>query len=298
MTKSTICTRILLVVILAGLQYYSAFAQLDTTSVNKLMNEGIIHLQNNRIKDAIQLFDQGREMLYKIAIAQDEKNQSIIRSNQLTREAERLIQQNNINGAHTLLNEAIELNPNNVEALKYRGSIRLIIEQEIPRPKDRNYIGLINDYTNAIRVIDIGINNAPRNSQEKKEYEREKAKILINRAYVKMQANRSAAFFSAIEDYTEAIRNDDENWDGYLGRAVAYNRIKDSRREVNDYLRSFELMQKYEYKISDAEWSELYLIVANAYSRLRDKRNTYDFASKSFNLGNMAAEPLMNKNKP
>jgi tetratricopeptide (TPR) repeat protein len=298
MIKSTIYTKIFILILFTSIQSYSAVAQMDTSSVNKLMNEGIIRLQNNDIKQAIQLFDQGREMLYKIAIELDEKNQNLIRSNQLTRDAEKLIQQGNLNGAHTLLNEAIELNMNNVEALKYRGSIRLMLEQEIPRPKDRNYIGLINDYTNAIRVIDLRINNAPRNSQERKEYEREKAKILINRAYVKMQANRSAAFFSAIEDYTEAIRNDVENWDGYLGRAVAYNRIKDNRREVNDYLRSFELMQKYQYKITDTEWSELYLTVAVAYANLRDKRNAYDFASRSFNLGNLAAAPIMDKNKP
>jgi len=298
MTKITIYSKILFPVIILFLLSNSSFGQVDTASVKRLMEEGIIRLKNNEIRQAILLFDQGREMLHKIAINADAQNQNIIRSNQLTRDAERQIQQNNLSGALELLNEALELYDQNIEALKFRGSIRLIQEQQIERARDRDYIGLINDYTNAIRITDRRINNAPRNSQERKELEREKAKILINRAYVKMQANRSAAFYSAIEDYTEAIRNDDQNWDGFLGRAVAYNRIKDSRREVNDYLKAFELMQRYEYKISDAEWSDLYLIVANAYVNLRDKRNAFDFATRAFNLGNLEAERIMNRNKP
>ncbi len=298
MKTHTSNTKKILIVLFAIVSFLSGFSQTDTTTVKKLMDEGIVKLKNNELHQAIQLFDQGREMLHKIAIEADETSQNIIRSNQLTRQTEQLIQQGNLQDALDKVNEALALNSNNVEALKFRGSIRLILEQQVERAKDRDYIGLINDYTNAIRIIDKRINNAPRNSQEQKEYEKEKAKILINRAYVKMQANRNAAFYSAIEDYSEAIRNDDQNWDGYLGRAVAYNRIKDNRREVNDYLRSFELMKKYEYMISDREWSELYLTVAFAYMKLRDKRNAYDFATKSFNLGNSDAEKVMDRNKP
>jgi len=260
--------------------------QVDTTNVRRLMEEGIFKLKSNDFRQAIQLFDQGREMLHKIAVATDEKNQNIISSNELTRQAEKFIQQENHIGALDLLNQAIELNDQNIEALKFRGSVRLILEQQKVRPRDRDYIGLINDYTNAVRIVDRRINSAPRNSQEKKELEREKAKILINRAYVKMQANRTAAFHSAIEDYTDAIRYDDHNWDGFLGRAVAYNKIRDNRREINDYLKAFELMQKYEFRITDREWSELYLTVALAYANLKDRRNAFDYATRSFNLGN------------
>lgn len=270
----------------------------DTLAVRKLMEEGNLKLKTNELRQAIQLFDQGREMLHKIAIEIDERNQDIITSNQLTRDAERQIQQGNLDSALEMLNSAIELNKDNIEALKFRGSIRLIQEQQKPRPKDRDYIGLINDYTNAIRITDRKINDAPRNSQERKEYEREKAKILINRAYVKMQANRNAAFNSAIEDYTEAIRNDDQNWDGFLGRAVAYNKIRDNRREVNDYLRAIDLLQKYDYKMTDEEWGNLYLTVAQAYVNLRDKRNAYEYATRAFNLGNHDAERIMDRNRP
>ncbi len=270
----------------------------DTLAVRRLMEEGIVRLQNNELRQAIHLFDQGREMLHKIAIEIDESNQDIITSNQLTRDAEKQIQQGNLESALEMLNNAIELNKDNIEALKFRGSIRLIQEQQKPRAKDRDYIGLINDYTNAIRITDLKINNAPRNSQESKLYEREKAKILINRAYVKMQANRNAAFNSAIEDYTEAIRNDDQNWDGFLGRAVAYNKIRDNRREVNDYLRAIDLLQKYDYKMTDEEWGNLYLTVAQAYVNLRDKRNAYEYATRAFNLGNHEAERIMDRNRP
>jgi tetratricopeptide (TPR) repeat protein len=275
-----------------------AVAQSDTTAVRRLMQEGNTRMKNNELRQAVELFDQGREMLHKIAIEQNERNQNIILSNQLTRDAERLIRQDNLLEALNLLNEAIQLNDQNIEALKFRGSIRLILEQQKERPRDRDYIGLINDYTNAIGITDRKINASPRNSQERKELEREKAKILINRAYVKMQANRTAAFQSAIEDYTEAIRNDDQNWDGFLGRAVAYNKIREYRREVNDYLKAFELMQRFEHRISDQEWGELYLTVAQAYVNLRDKRNAYEYASRAFNLGNHEAERIMNRNRP
>lgn len=277
---------------------FSVFAQYDTTQVRALMKEGLIRLQDNEIRKAIMLFDQGREMLHKIAVEIDESNQNLIRSNELTRQSERLIQQGNLEGALQLLNEAVELNNQNIEAYKFRGSIRLILEQQIERRRDRDYIGLINDYTNAIRIADRRIADTPRNSQERRELEREKAKILINRAYVKMQSNRTPAFHSAIEDYTEAIRNDDQNWDGFLGRAVAYNKIRENRREVNDYLRAIELMQRYNHQLSDQEWGELFLTVANAYASLRDRRNAFEYASKAYNLGNLEAERLMNRNRP
>jgi tetratricopeptide (TPR) repeat protein len=297
MKKNIISSKLFFILIITLLSSFGSQAQNDTAYVRRLMDEGLIKLKNNQIRQAIQLFDQGREMLHKIAVEADERNQHIITSNQLTRDAEQLIRQENLTGALDLLNEAISLNINNIEALKFRGSIRLILEQQIPRPKDRDYIGLINDYTNAIKIIDQRVNSAPRNSQERKEFERERAKIMINRAYVKMQTDRKAAFYSAIEDYTEAIRNDDQNWDGFLGRAVAYNKIKDSRREVNDYLRAFELINRYNYRMTDDEWSDLYLTVAIAYATLRDKRNAYDFASRAFNLGNKNAEKIMERNK-
>lgn len=273
-------------------------AQLDTSDVRRLMNEGIIKLQNHDIRQAIQLFDQGREMLHKIAVELDERNQNLITSNELTRQAERLIQQGNLEQAHDLLNEAIELNDNNIEAYKFRGSIRLTLEQRIERARDRDYIGLINDYTNAVRIVDRKIGTTPRNSQERKELEKERAKILINRAYVKMQSNRTPGFYSAIDDYTDAIRNDDQNWDGFMGRAVAYNKIRDYRREVNDYLKAIELLQRYEFRMTDQEWGDLYLTVANAYASLRDARNAYDYATRAYNLGNLDAERIMTRNRP
>jgi tetratricopeptide (TPR) repeat protein len=297
MRNNIICTRFFFLLIIFSVSTFSNYAQNDTSYVRRLMDEGLIKLKSNQIRQAIQLFDQGREMLHKIAVELDERNQNTITSNQLTREAEQLIRQENLTGALDLLNQALELNNNNIEALKFRGSIRLILEQQIPQPKNRDYIGLINDYTNAIRIIDQRINPTSRNSQERKEFERERAKIMINRAYVKLQTNRKAAFYSAIEDYTEAIRNDDQNWDGFLGRAVAYNKIKDSRREVNDYLKAFDLLTRYNYRMSDDEWSDLYLTVAIAYATLRDKRNAYDFASRAFNLGNKNAEKIMERNK-
>jgi len=298
MGKAAIYTKIIFLAIFSVIQINQGFSQSDTLAIRRLMQEGLLKMEENKLGEAIELFDQGRELLHKMAVQADQKNQDIIKSNELTRNADRLIQQENLESALNLLNEAIALWDQNIEALKFRGSIRLILEQQKPNPRDRDYIGLINDYTNAIRIVDRGINNADRNSQEKIELEKEKAKILINRAYVKMQANRKAAFNSAIEDYTEAIRNDDQNWDGFLGRAVAYNKVRDSRREVNDYLRAFDLMTKYDYKLTDEEWSNLYLTVAYAYSDLRDKRNAFEFATRSYNLGNLDAEKVINKNKP
>ncbi len=301
MKKNTISPFILLLFLplfFISSHFSQAQSANDTTAIRKLMEEGLLKMENDEYRQAIQLFDKGREMLQKMAISIDERNQDIITSNQLTRDAERQIQQGNLEEALEKLNTAIELNNNNIEALKFRGSIRLIQEQQEPKAKNRDYIRLINDYTNAIRITDRKIDEAPRNSQESKEYEREKAKILINRAYVKMQANRTAAFNSAIEDYTEAIMHDDQNWDGFLGRAVAYNKIRDYRREVNDYLRAIDLLQKYEYKMSDEDWGNLYLTVAQAYVNLRDKRNAFEYATKAYNLGNHEAERIMNRNRP
>ncbi len=277
---------------------HTVSAQGDTTEIRRMLEEGITRLNNNELREAVQVLDRGRDMLHKMVIELDERNQNIIRSNQLTREAENLIHQGNHDGALDLLNEAIELNLNNIEAYKFRGSIRLIQEQQIERSRDRDYIGLINDYTNAVRIADRRIAATPRNSQERKELEKERAKILINRAYVKLQSGRNPGFYSAIEDYNDAIRNDDQNWDGFLGRAVAHHLIKDYRREVNDYLKAIELMQKYEHRMTDDEWGNLYLTVAIAYASLRDGRNAYEYATRAYNLGNADAERIMQRNRP
>ncbi|MFW5707518.1 MAG: hypothetical protein ACOC12_06340, partial [Bacteroidota bacterium] len=149
MKKQTILTLLISLALNIYFLSVNTVAQSDTTTVKRLMEEGISRMENNELRKAIELFDQGREMLHKIAVEKSEKNQDIIRSNQLTRDAEKLIRQNNLEQALGLLNEAIELNDQNIEALKFRGSIRLILEQQKERPKDRDFIGLNNDYTNA-----------------------------------------------------------------------------------------------------------------------------------------------------
>ena len=273
-------------------------AQTDTAAVRRLLEESLLRIRNNQLVEAVQILDRGRDVLHKIVVDLNEKNQNIITSNQLTREAEILIRQNNLNEALDLLNQAIHLNDNNIEAYKFRGSIRLLLEQQIPRRRDRDYIGLINDYTNAIRIAERRIALTPRHSQERKELEKEMAKIFINRAYVKLQTGRFAGFYSAIDDYNEAVKFDDQNWDGFLGRAVAHNKIKDYRKEVNDYLRAIDLLRRHEVRMTDQEWSQIYYMVAVAYVNLRDSRNAYDYATRSFNLGNANAEPIMDQNRP
>lgn len=278
---------------------YQANAQEDTVSVKKLLREGMQKLEGGNLPLSIQLIERGLNNLSKIAVKENERNQNMITSLSLTREAERFIKAENFEGALDLLNQAIDLWDGNIEAFKFRGSVRLVLTERIPRVKDRDYIGLNNDYTNAVRIIDRSINAAPRNSQERKEAEREKAKVLINRAYVKLQSGRTPGFYSAIDDYTEAVRLDDQNWDGFLGRAVAYNRIKDYRKEANDYLKAFQLMQQYEFRLNDDPfWADLYITLARAYVSLGDKRNAYDYAQRSYNLGNMRAEDIMNRNRP
>jgi len=288
---------IIFLLIFSGVLPASLNAQSDTTAVRRLLEESLVRIRNNQLVEAVQILDRGRDVLHKIVVDQNEKNQNIITSNQLTREAETLIHQNNLNEALDLLNRAIELNDNNIEAYKFRGSIRLLLEQQIPRSRDRDYIGLINDYTNAIRIAERRIALTPRHSQERKELEKEMAKIYINRAYVKLQTGRFAGFYSAIDDYNEATKFDDQNWDGFLGRAVAHNKVQDYRKEVNDYLRAIELLRRHEVRMTDEQWSQIYYKVAVAYVNLRDRRNAYDYATRSFNLGNRNAEPIMDRNR-
>lgn len=298
MKKSVLFIPIFLSIVLS-MSSLKASAQEDTLAVKKLLQEGIMRLEGGNLQLSITLIERGLNNLNKIAVKENEKNQNMITSLSLTREAERFIKAENYEGALELLNQAIDLWDANIEAYKFRGSVRLVLEEKIPKEKERDYIGLNNDYTNAVRIIDRSINAAPRNSQERKEAEREKAKVLINRAYVKLQSGRTPGFFSAIDDYTEAVRLDDQNWDGFLGRAVAYNRIKDYRKEANDYIKSFQLMQQYEFRLNDDPfWADLYITLARAYVNLGDKRNAYDYAQRSYNLGNMQAEEIMIRNRP
>lgn len=275
-----------------------SFSQEDTTSVKNLIKEGISRMEAGKFKEAIEVIDKGRDYLHKIAVKQDEKNINTIRSLELTRQAEREIRQNNFEGALTLLNEAIDYNDRNIEAYKFRGSVRLILEEQIDRKKSRNYQGLLNDYTNAVNIAIRTVETTPRNSQERKEVEKEIAKILINRAYVKMQSAKKAGFYSAIDDYTLAIRYDDQNWDGFLGRAVALNNVKDYRREVNDYLKAIELIQKYDFRMTDEEWAKLYLNVALAYVNIRQPNFAYEYSTRAYNLGNTEAEKIMERSRP
>jgi hypothetical protein len=57
-------------------------------------------------------------------------------------------------------------------------------------------------------------------------------------------------------------------------------------------------MQRYEFRMTDLEWSDIYYTVAVAYVNLKDKRNAYDYATRSFNLGNSEAERIMQRNRP
>ncbi|MFW5792977.1 MAG: tetratricopeptide repeat protein [Bacteroidota bacterium] len=273
-------------------------AQEDTLSVKRLMLEGIEKMESGNEKAAIEMFDRGREMLHKIAVKKDERNINIIRSSEITRKAEKEIQKGNFEDALVLLNEAIEYNDRNIEAYKFRGSVRLVLEERIERKRNRDYSSLLNDYTNAIRITERSINDTPRNSQERKELEKEMAKILINRAFVKMQSGRRSGFNSAIDDYTLAIRYNDQNWDGFLGRAVAYNNIKDYRKEVQDYLKAIELIEKYDFRLTDEEWSKMFLNVAMAYTNLRQDMLAHEYATKSYNLGNLDAEKIMERTRP
>lgn len=273
-------------------------AQEDSVTVEKLMLEGIGRMKSDDYKEAIEIFDRGREMLHKIAVKKDKRNEDVIKSLQLTRQAEREISNNNFEDALILLDEAIEYNDRNIEAYKFRGSVRLIIEERIEKKRHRDYAKLLNDYTNAIKITSRQIDNSPRNSQERKELEKEMAKILINRAFVKMQSGRRSGFNSAIDDYTLAIRYDDQNWDGFLGRAVANNNIKEYRREVNDYLDAIKLIEKYDYRLTDEEWSRMYLNVAIAYTNLGQDNLAHEYATKSYNLGNLDAERIMERTRP
>ncbi len=280
-------------------QINPVFSQsIDTAAIRKIMLEGLENMEKGNYRSAIELIDRGRNNLNNLAIKIDEKNANIVRSLELTRQAENLINQNNYEGALNLLNESIQLDDNNIEAYKFRGSVRLILEQHKERARDQEFVNLFNDYTNAIRIVDRRINQTPRRSQERVELEKEKAKILINRAYVKMQSRRTSSFHSAVDDYTEAIRNDDQNWDGFLGRAVAYNRLSEYSREIRDYLRAIELIEEYQHRLSDEEWADLYLRLAMAYINNRDNRNAFIYAEKSYNLGNTEAERIMERTRP
>lgn len=272
--------------------------EMDTTDIRRIMLEGIENMEEGNFRSAIELFDRGKDKLNRLAIKIDEHNADIVRSLELTRRAENLIDQNDFEGALDLLTEAIQLDNNNIEAYKFRGSVRLVLEEQKSRRRSRDYIGLLNDYTNAIRITDRRIDRTPRRSQERAELEKEKAKILINRAYVKMQSRRTASFHSAIDDYTEAIRHDDQNWDGYLGRAVAYNNIGQYSREIRDYLKAVDLIEEYNHPLTDDEWADMYLRIALAYANNRDSRNAFIYAEKSYNLGNLEAESIMDRNRP
>jgi len=83
-----------------------------------------------------------------------------------------------------------------------------------------------------------------------------------------------------------------------MGRAAAYNKFAESRKEVMDYLEAIKLIQKYDFKMTDGEWADLDLKVAQAYANLNDNKNAYDWAEKSYNLGNKDAALLMEKTNP
>ncbi|GEM_PF-2410236 len=280
-------------------QPHTLYSQdLDTVEIRQIMVEGIENMDKGNYRSAIELFDRGRNALHTFVIGKDARKANIVESLQLTREAEERINREDFEGALELLNRAIELDNNNIEAYKFRGSVRLVLEQRIERRRNRDYNSLLNDYTNAIRITDNRINRTARRTQERRELEKEKAKILINRAYVKMQSRRRSSFYSAIDDYSDAISYDDQNWDGYHGRAIAHNKVGDSRREVNDYLRAVELMDKYDHPLTDRERAEIYLNIAYAYADIGNSLRAFTYAERSYNLGNNEAETIMDRNRP
>lgn len=268
----------------------------DTSTVKKLMREGAGYIEQSDLKMAYETFERAKSMFDRILNAADKKEKDMVKSIKMTKDAEKLLKNEDLDGALEILNQAIDLYPDNLEAYKLRGSCRLSIEKAKEK-RSQNFVTLNNDYTKALQIIERRGSKVSKSTQSYKELEKEKAKILINRAYTKFLAMTDAGFFSAVQDYSEAVKIDPSNWDGFIGRATVYFNLGDCKKEGMDYITALGLMKKHQYKLSDGEEADFYMKIAYSFLKCNDNAKAYTYAQQAYNLGHPDAGILMEKTK-
>lgn len=196
--------------------------------------------------------------------------------------------QQDYTGAISSFDEAVKLHPKYWEALEARGYCKMLIENDKPKAKDRNYTDAIKDFSDALMALDNDMSKSSDN-KAKKEMRKSKVPIFINRAYAKMQYNTKKYYKLAIEDYNAAWAIDNSNMDIYIGRAYAYHKRKQFDREIQDYKIVIKEALEPNSKLSNKEGFDLSIIyfnLGNAYIDFKnDKKNACEYYKKSLDLG-------------
>ncbi|MBR1806299.1 MAG: tetratricopeptide repeat protein [Selenomonadaceae bacterium] len=174
-----------------------------------------------------------------------EAEDKVFLSNQKVDEAWKLWSQNDFNGAAKLFDEAIQLNPNNADAWRGRGTAYAGLKQ---------YERAIQDYDKAIQLnpnLYQAYNNRGNAYNELGQHERaiqdyNKA-IQLNPNYATMYYNRGVAYGELkqyereIQDYDKAIQLKPNYANAYHNRGYAYNNLGQYERAIQDFDKALEL---------------------------------------------------------
>lgn len=207
-------------------------------------------------------------------------------SNQYLKEGVEQMDDKSYDAAIESFNNAIRYNEKNYKAFERRGFCRMKLEDVKEKSGDRDYTMAITDFSAALMALEDLIDQTKDYSYKKK-LRKEKAPILINRGWAKIQIDKKKYYKLAIDDFNEAFKFDNTLIELYIGRAYAYHKRDEFQREINDYRYIIREADKADSKVREiVDLKIMYYNLGNAYIDWNnDRKNACESYKKSLNLG-------------
>ncbi len=183
------------------------------------------------------------------------------------------------------LTEAIKIDPDLALAFELRGYARRIALDETIIIGDM-YEEVLEDFTKAIEIYNNQLSQL--HDREKKDVIREKiAVLLVDRGITKMRYKSKKFYKLAIEDFDEAYRYDQDNYDIFIYRSECFRELREFNREIIDLRRIISEASKPGSPLFDKlNLAKYYYLMGDALiNDSNDRRNACEFYKKSMNLG-------------
>lgn len=248
---------------------------------------------NNRLSRIVSLLI----MVVFIGVKSHAQIRDTAMSNDFFKEGVEKMENNNFESAIESFNKAIRYNNQHYLAFERRGYCRMKLENQKERHKDRDYTLAITDYSAALMALD-DILDLTKDYGKKRELKKEKAPILINRGWAKIQIDKRKYYKLAIDDFNKAYKFDNSLIHLYTGRAYAYHKRKDFQKEILDYRHIIREASDPDSKVRDKiDLKYIYYNMGQAYIDWNnDTQRACESFKKALDLGYSKAKEKVEAN--